>query len=282
MISKFRPILATAGTVAVLALPFAGTVAAAQDRAALLLPIPEAKDAIGMQFGRATPGVTVSSPLAFGPSMGDLYVGGAYMERSRYKNVDDLTLMAGFGFGDPIDAVGVEAVVTSVSTFRAGARDRVMTAFKASRMVPYGVAIAVGIEGVKLTGGAANNEQQSVFAAASRVFDLNITGVPKGYLTSLTVNAGAGNGRFCPEKFVNGVLAGVDNCRANFFVSGGLRVADWLGAVADWYGQDLALSASVVPLKKLPIVLSPGIIDVTGSGGDRVRFVMGFGMAFKY
>ena len=223
MISNVRPIIARVGIVAGLLLPsFAG----AQDRAALLLPLPVSRDAIVMQFGTATPGVSLMSPLAFGPSWGDVFVGAGYQNKARYANFDDLSIFAGFGLGDPVDAIGIEIDLTAASPFSRLAENRYLGSAKVSRILGYGVGIAVGIEGVKLTGGVNNQEQQSVYAAVSKVIALTITGVPKDYLSSLTVNAGAGNGRFCPEKFVNGVLSGVSGCGANFFLSGGQTPAE--------------------------------------------------------
>lgn len=216
------------------------------------------------------------------PSLADMYVGGSYQWTTRYSNLDDLHLMVGFGLGDPLDAIGVEAVLTSVSAFRRGARGKVVTSFKASRMLVHGIAFAAGIEGVRLTGGTANTEQQSVYGAVSKVVDLNIPGVPKGYLSSVTLNVGGGNGQFCGEEILNGAPHGVDDCGVSVVASAGLRAAEWAGLIADWTGQDLAIFASLTPFKKLPIVIAPGFADVAGGGGDGVRFVVGFGMAFKY
>ena len=43
----------------------------AQSREALLLPVPPRPSALGGAFGTASPGVSASSPLAFGPGFRD-------------------------------------------------------------------------------------------------------------------------------------------------------------------------------------------------------------------
>ena len=58
-------------------------------------------------------------------------------------------------------------------------------------------------------------------------------------------------------------------------------LASPLGVVADWNGQDLNLSASVVPLRCVPVVISPGLADVTGSAGSPRRFIIGAAVGFR-
>lgn len=283
MIPPFRTrALIAAVAVALTLVPLVPLVGQAQDRTAYLLPVPEAAEALGLHFGRATPGMTASSPLAFGPQLGDLYVGGNYQLPTRYSDSDDVSLTAGFGLGNSIDAVGLEVAMTATSTFSAGVADRLSVAVKASRITVYGIAVAAGMEGFAVTGGASSEARRSLYGVVSKVFDLTFSSIPAGYLSSVTVNLGAGDGRFCREAVAGGVPAGEDDCNANMFASVGVRATEWLGIVADWTGQDLALAASIAPLKKLPIVIAPGLADITGSGGDGVRFTLGFGMSIKY
>jgi len=43
-------------------------------------------------------------------------------------------------------------------------------------------------------------------------------------------------------------------------------------AIANWTGQDLSLGLSITPIPKLPIVITPALMDVTGRAGDGTRF----------
>jgi hypothetical protein len=275
----FHSFAVSAAIVAIAVFPGA---LAAQDPAGLLLPVPTSHDAIGFQFGRATPGVSTSSPLAFGPSLGDLFGGGGYQARIRYANSDDASFSMGFGLGDSNDGIGVEVVLTALSTYRSGVGKRMVTSYKVHRMLPQDMAIAVGIEGVTLTGGNKIETEPSLYAAVSKFVPIRIEGVPQGYLSSLTLNVGAGNGRFCGEQMRNGRPDGLSNCRANVFGSAALRATEWASIIGDWTGQDLNVAVSLVPFKKFPIVITPGFADVTEHAGDGARFTVGLGLSIKY
>ena len=258
--------------------------AGAQSREALLLPIPPQPPPQGGAFGRASPGVSASSPLAFGPNLHDVFVGAGLQASTRYGGSADGSISAGFGLGDSQKALGLEVVVTSLSTVRSGLFDRTAASLKVHRRLPGNAAIAVGLEGIKLTG--ENFETtESVFAALSKVAVLRAGGDPKQPFSTATLNVGLGNGRFCAEQeFRSGTRTtyGLADCTANLFASVGLRATEWAGLVADWTGQDLNLGLSIAPLASFPLVITPALADVTGRAGDGMRLTVGAGFGVRF
>jgi hypothetical protein len=242
----------------------------AQDRSGLLLPMPS-NIVIGGTTGRAQPGVSASSPLGFGPNFGDVFIGAAYQARARYTTLDDGSASFGFGLGNSSKIVGLEVVITSLSTVREGFFKRTAGGFKLHRMLTSSAAIGVGVEDVKISG--ATDSKQSYYVALSKYAQIG-TG---NTFNAVVLNIGAGNGRFQSE---DNFFAGKNDF--NVFGSAGLRVTSWLGAIADWTGQDLNLGASVVPLKQFPIIITPVIADVTQSAGDGARFTIGFGASWHF
>jgi hypothetical protein len=259
---------------------FAPEMARAQTHDDLLLPVPTSLTALGGRFGRASPGVSASSPLAFGPNWRDVFAGVGYQATTRYGGGQDGSASAGFGLGNSNEAVGLEVVMTSLSTVRSGFFNRMVAGFKAHRSLEGNAAIAVGIEGVKLAG--SNFETKtSVYGVISKVATLRGDGSASIPFSSVTLNGGLGNGRFCAEETVNNIHQTKD-CGVNFFGSVGIRANQWSGLVADWTGQDLNLGVSFAPLKAFPLVITPTLADVTGSAGNGVRFTVGAGFGFRF
>lgn len=242
----------------------------AQDRGGLLLPDPT-NITITSATGRVQPGVSASSPLGFGPNFGDAFIGAGYQARARYTDADDGSASFGFGMGNSTKLVGIEVVITSLSTVNSGFFKRTAGEFKVHRMLNSSTSVGVGVEDVKING--ATDSKESWYVALSKYAHLG-TG---STFNAVVLNVGAGNGRFQSE---DDFLGGKDGWNA--FASAGLRVNSWLGAIADWTGQDLNLGVSIVPLKKLPIIITPVVADVTQGAGDGARFTVGFGAAWHY
>lgn len=233
------------------------------------LPLPT-PPAIGAEMGRAQPGATAASPIAYGPKWGDFFVGGGYQASTRYGGGQDGSVAAGMGLGDPARAVGLELVVASASTIRSGFGDRMYGSTKLHRILPSGAGIAIGLEGVSLSGTAQSDP--AVYVAYTKVQQLN----QGEFFNAITWNGGIGNGRFQSEDRVTAGTNGL-----GYFLSAAIRVSPKMAAVADWSGQDLNLGMSFAPFRSLPITISPALVDVLGTAGDGIRFTLGAGMSWS-
>jgi hypothetical protein len=181
-------------------------------------------------------------------------------------------VVAGFGLGNA-RTVGVEVALTSFSTFRSGFFRRTGVSVKAHHLFSNGLAIAAGSETAFVLGEAGDGGRAN-YAVLSRVYTRSSDS--RRPFSSVGLTLGAGDGRFRS-------LADVRANRNSIGVFGAVsaRLTDAAGAVADWNGQDLTLSASLVPLRCLPLTITPGVTDVLRHAGTRPRFLLGMGVGVR-
>ena len=233
-----------------------------------------------LSYFQISPGSSSGTPTAYGADWGDIFTGVGFQARMRYVS-DSLPLRKkadgaadfGFGIGDAENTLGLELNVTSFSTVRSGFFHHSSLSFKIHRDLPWNMAVAYGWEDAIRTKGTDGwNSMYGVLTG----------GIPlrkdfNSAFSTLTVTAGAGNGRFQKERDFY-----ARRKRVNPFGSVGLLVIPEVSLIADWTGQDLMLGASIVPFHRIPFFITPSVADVTGSAGDGARFVMGAGLDFDF
>jgi hypothetical protein len=215
---------------------------------------------------RSGPSLGANTPTAFGAGWGDLWGGLSYAARARYVEANDAVASGGFGLGDPRRTIGVEVNLYSFSTVREAPLKRGAIDLKIHRILPGGFAVAAGWESAALWG--PTDGGRSVYGVVSHYVTL-------GRNQALLTSVGVGNGRFRPELDVE-----LDRNRASVFGSVAVQVARPLAFTANWTGQDLTVSASVAPFRKLGLVLGVGAADLTGRAGDGARLVTSVGWGF--
>jgi hypothetical protein len=241
--------------------------AAARNRAALRLGLGPLGDRV-----RLGPAASVSVPTALGVDAGEMFFGAAYQGRTRYTDEDDAAAVVGLGLGTR-RVVALEMALTTYSTFRSAPFETGGLSLKLHRSLGGQTSVAVGWENALLWGGS--DDDGSVYAVASRL--VNLRDNPAAPFSTGVVTLGVGNGRF---RFEEDDAEGRET--ANVFGAVGVRVAAPLSVVADWTGQDLNAAASITPAPRLPLVVTVGLADITGSAGDGARliFSLGYGLAF--
>jgi len=222
-------------------------------------------------FFRGAPGTSSGSPSGFGAAWRDGFVGGG-VQQTRGGGRSDGALAGGFGLGNARDAVGLEVVIASLSTFRSGLFDRTAFSFKAHHMVSNSASVALGIENAFIAGGGKTDGTTSLFVAATQVLSF-----PQSLFKQVTLSGGVGNGRF---RFEKDVIAKRE--MVNFFGSAGVQLLQQASVFADWGGQDLAVGLSLVPVKAFPLILTPTIADVTRQNGNNPRATLGFGIGMRF
>ena len=216
---------------------------------------------VATDSGSSQPGVTISTPTAFGAGWGQLYAGLSYQDRLRYSDWHDGIITIGAGLGNPARTVGLTVAVSLLDTYTDFGKDRSLS-LKLHRRLPYRSAVAVGYENVWHTRGTDGGD--SHYVVASTVVSLRPD--PTAPLGSVVVSAGLGDDRFLSEeRFARGE-GGV-----NAFASLAVRLLRPVNGLVNWTGQDLALGLSIVPLRALPVVVTPAVLDVTGRAGDGAR-----------
>lgn len=241
----------------------------AQGRDVYLLPMPT-QEMMGASMGRTQPGVAASSPIGFGPRQGDVFAGFGYQAKAA-NGEQDGALSVGGGFLNPEETVGIEAVLTSLSTVRSGFGSRLVGGVKVHKVLS-GWGVGLGVEGIYLNGNDFDTDP-SVYLAGTRVLEVRDAAT----FNSATINLGIGSGRFqSAENFAKGESS------VGFFLSSSIRVNEWSSAIVDYTGAQVNLALSFSPLKSMPLVITPSINDLTGEAGDKARLSLGAGMSWKY
>jgi hypothetical protein len=241
----------------------------AQGRDVYKLPMP--MQMAGASMGRAQPGVAASSPIGFGPSRGDIFAGLGYQTKTGTSGEQDGALSVGGGFFNPNETVGLEVVLTSLSTIRSGFGSRMVAGAKVHKIVnDFG--IGLGIEGLKLNGDEFDTDP-SIYVAATTVRPVRDAET----FNQATFNLGLGNGRFqSAEDFSSGETG------IGVFASAALRMNYFSTAIVDYTGAQVNLALSFSPLQNVPLVITPALNDVTGASGSAARLSLGVGMSWKY
>jgi hypothetical protein len=209
--------------------------------------------------------VTVQSPSGFGAEAGDIFAAVGYQHRVQYRTQADGVVDAGLGFGNPRKYFGLEADVASYGTIRSGFGNHLALSFKIHRQVADNLGIAAGWENVVHSSGT--DAVSSVYVAGTRILSLRHN--PAEPFSELAVTAGLGSGHFQRESRVLAEKEGI-----GAFAGVSLRVARPVSVIADWSGQNLGLAVSLVPFPRVPLVITPGVVDITRSSGDGARFVI--------
>jgi hypothetical protein len=237
------------------------------------------RDALRLGLGRLGdrkrlgPAASVSVPTAFGVDGGEMFFGLAYQGRTRYTDQDDAAAVVGLGIGTR-RVIALEAAVTTYSTFRSYPLETGGLSVKLHRALPRQTSVAVGWENAVLWGGS--DDDGSLYGVVTKMVTLRQD--PEAPLNTAVLTVGVGNGRF---RFENDDADG--NETVNLFAAAGARITPQVSLVADWTGQDLNAAASLTPLPRVPVVITVGLADLTGSAGDGARFILslGYGLAFR-
>jgi hypothetical protein len=185
------------------------------------------------------------------------------------------------GFGAAAQYVGVDVGLTALSTVRSGVGNRMGLSAKVHKLFGDNWGVAIGIENIYLNNKPVDGNA-SLYGVVSKVVDLSGTWLSD--FRALTLSAGVGNQDFRLERDVR-----AGNKTVGFFGSAALRILDQFSVIVDWPGQDLNVGVSIVPFKFFPLIITPAIVDLTGTAGTyqrpeavRPRFQLGVGTSLKF
>ncbi|AKE65297.1 hypothetical protein MYAER_2957 [Microcystis aeruginosa NIES-2549] len=218
------------------------------------------------------PGASISTPIGFGASLGQIFGGFGFQSRTRFTNQADGGLSLGGGLGDPQKIVGLDVTLAILSLFDDNA-GRGSFSFKIHRSLPEGFAVALGFENAINWGGTDGGS--SIYGVVSKFFQLTET--TKEPFSQLTLSLGVGGGRFRSEGAIED---GVNSL--GVFASAGLRIVEPVSAIVEWSGQDLNAGISLIPFQNIPLTVNLAGADLTGNAGDGARFVMSIGYNYFF
>lgn len=230
----------------------------------------------------AVPGITINNPSGFGGSWGNLGVGLLFNNRNRFSRAEDGAVSFTMGFGDPEEAVGLDVILAITGLFddRGGTpRGAGSLNFQASRLLPNNFSVSAGVINLISWQGAAGDTGRSFYSSVSKVlvFDDDLEQpFSLGFVT-----LGVGNGVFRTEGNID-PSDELGGHQFNVFGSFATSMGSQAHAIAEWTGTDLTMGLSVVPFRRIPLVASFGLNDLTGNSGDGVRlnFSIVYGVSF--
>ena len=227
-------------------------------------------------FGAVLPGITSNTPIAYGGFKGQGAVGIAYQDRTRFSNKSDGIAGVALSFGSP-QTVGLDVVLTALdlSNKNGGSfGSRSALSLKAHRPLNDTLAVALGVEDL-IASNKTPDQRRSVYGVVTK--QLNLKPSSNDAFSRLHLSLGVGNGRFQSE---NDVFAGRNGI--GVFGSVAVQATPAIRPFAEWTGQDMNVGASIVPFKRIPLIITPALADITGSAGNRTRFTLSAGYRFSY
>lgn len=220
---------------------------------------------------RSSPSITIINPSGYGAAWGNVGVGVGLQGRTRFRDQSDGVIGIGFGLGNPQKNVGLQLGVTLVDVsdpFRDGTLN-----LKLHRRLPYNSSIALGIQGAVSWGDPDGGS--SVYGAISKRIPLKKDRSKP--FSEIYTSLGIGGGQFRSEFNIDNKIEST-----GVFGSLAVRTIEPMNVIAEWTGQDLTLGVSIVPFRDLPLVIVPGVTDITGQAGDGARFILGVGYSLSF
>ncbi len=248
-----------------------------------LLEAPSVEAQEQYNYWGASPSISANTPTAYGATLGQVGFGASYQERTRYTNKDDGTAGLVVGLGNPSTALGLDVGVSVLELDPFGKRGSFNV--KVHRTLSHGFAAAAGIESMMVWGGTDGG--RSIYAVVTKEFSDD----SRRYFNALHMSVGVGNDRFTSEA---DALSPNPGSRAGVFGNIALSVAAPLRVFTEWTGQNLNAGISIVPFRRLPLVITSMAADLLdrttrgpvsfnngGPAGDGTRFVVSAGTGFS-
>ena len=216
------------------------------------------------------PGVAFGSPVAYGADWGQLFAGVGGQTLATGSGTDNLdgSMLVGMGFGDSQVTAGLELSANVISITDDFGADGSFNA-KMHRALPGRASIAMGVEETQ-GWGQAEKTDPSIYAVYTQAIDL----VPQSPRrpVPLVFNIGVGD-----ERFVDPGDSGV-----GLFASVSVHPHRQLALIADYTGRDLNAAVSLVPFRRMPVVLTLGAINLTGRLDRDTEFAGGIGLLHQF
>jgi hypothetical protein len=178
----------------------------------------------------------------------------------------------GIGLGNAQESVGLDIGLTFVDLIGNTAQDGTVS-LKLHRRLPEDFSVAVGVKNLIRFGDT--DSGTGYYGVVTKRFGLQ-EDLQKPF-SQVFVSAGVGSGQFRSELDIS-----QERNSVGIFGSVAVRMAEPISAIAEWSGQDLTLGLSIVPLRDIPLVITPAVTDITGNAGDGSRFILGIGYAISF
>ena len=225
---------------------------------------------------RIAPASSSGTPSGYGATWGQGYIGGGIFLPFDDGRTDG-SFSLGFGLGNAVKSVGVEVNV-NVTSLGGGNNfdfaDSGTIGFKVHKYFNPDIAVAFGWVD-PISWGDSNSTKDTFYGVVTKSFKLKPENAKNNL--PLTVSLGVGSGIF---RSIGAINSGENS--VNLFASLGLRLTPQFALSSSWTGNRLNLGASLVPLKKTPLVINAVITDVTDNLENGTGLSLSAGYAFQF
>lgn len=224
-------------------------------------------------------GKSITTPVAWGAAYGTMFIGVGGTSPAPHTNDTDGGVAVGFGIGNPVRQVGLQASVASLDLSE---WDRFSLNLHLHRYLGSASSIAVGVENIMIAGADETDSEESFYIVFSKgVLDSSLINEVTN-TTKLHYSIGVGSGRF-GEKSPSDIAAGKSKHGTYVFGNVAYELFGQFNLVTDWNGVNLnaGISKTFSINRTLPVVITVGAADLTDNSGDGVRFVGGIGTGFR-
>jgi hypothetical protein len=234
---------------------------------------------------RAGPSTSFYTPTGFGLSRGQAALWALYQADTRQSDNDDGSAGLVVGLGNP-ERLGFDVGVNFLSLFGgrgadAGFGERGSFNFKLHRRLRPDLAVAVGVRNTLIWNGS--DAPTRYYAVGSKVFRLkeDIRAPFSRVYASLGIERSSVGSQQDPfEDEAESVIRKFG--RTNVFGSLAVKLSQPVNAFAEWSGEDLNIGVSFVPFRRVPLIVTPALVDLTGEANDDPRFNLAVAYLFRF
>ena len=224
-------------------------------------------------------GKSLTTPSAWGSAYGSVFAGvgiesrAAYLHGPAFTNgVGDGSAAVGFGIGNPVEFVGLQAVLTIYDLSSIG---RYGMSYQLHRNLGSANAFAVGAQNIMISSGTDSVPSYYI------VYSQGVLASPfinrANGTTRLHYSIGVGKGEYS-EKSQLDALTGKGANGTYVFGNFAYELFNSFNVIGEWNGLNVNTGVSkTFYINNFPLAFSAGALDLTGFSGDGVRFMVGVG-----
>jgi hypothetical protein len=217
------------------------------------------------------------TPTGWGASDGTVFLSVGGTSPAPYSDKNDGGMMAGIGIGNPNENVGFHVGVVN---YDLSDWNRIGLNMQLHRYLGSGSSIAIGAEGIMLTGGDLTDGEESYYIVFSQGLLDKVQVNNETSRTKLHYSIGVGSGRFS-EKSPADVASGKGEDGTWVFGNVAYELFDEFNVIGEWNGINLSASVGKTFFisNSVPVAVTIGLADLTKNSGDGVRLIAGISTA---
>jgi hypothetical protein len=230
------------------------------------------------------PTITFQNPSSPG-TFGSIVFSGTYENRTRIANYPDANAAVYIGLGQPGKYIGAGITVNIYGvTNKFGEKNNLgqgSLSFHVNRLLlDNKLLLDGGLDNAVFWGGDKNSQQayisyqKSFYLSGNYFFSFKSNDYQKSF-SYLSITAGIGNGYYRKDKNYTTLKSG----GFDPFFSMATPIVKGTNIIAEWNGYDVGLGLSIIPVQKIPFMLT---LEVTDLVYGTPRFITSLSVPFSF